>query len=214
MTFQHVDLVAFPTRADRVRYMADIFAPAISGRVLDIGCHTRALEAARPDLQYVGVDVAGQPDVRLDLESVDRLPFADRSFDAVICCDVLEHLDNLHLIFAELVRVSRRYVVVSLPNCWTAARRPVARGKGAIGWYGLPPTPPADRHKWFFALSEARDFALAMAEKHALSIAEMRVAEKPRPALLRWARRLRQPRQIRYLNQFAHTLFILFERQG
>ena len=214
MTFEHIDFVDFPTPADRVRHMAKIFARALSGRVLDIGCNVRALPAARPDLEYVGVDLDGEPDVRLDLERVERLPFDDRSFDVVVCCDVLEHLNNLHHIFGEAVRVSRRYVVISLPNCWVAARRPVSRGKGGIGLYGLPATPPGDRHKWFFGLTEARDFAVAMAAQHGLTIVEMRVAEKPRPALVRWARRLRQPRQWRYLNKFAHTLFILFERRA
>jgi hypothetical protein len=110
------------------------------------------------------------------------------------------------------VRVAQRHVLISLPNCWTAARQRVTRGKGKIGHYGLPPMRPADRHKWFFGLTEARDFAVAMARQHGLRIVELRVSEKPRPALVRWLRRLRHPQRERYLNLYAHTLWILFER--
>ncbi|MFH1144533.1 MAG: methyltransferase domain-containing protein [Candidatus Eisenbacteria bacterium] len=54
---------------------------------------------------YVGVDIAGRPDIELNLEKAERLPFDDDAFDTVLCADVLEHLDNLHAIFDELVRV-------------------------------------------------------------------------------------------------------------
>ena len=207
-----VDLADFPTRADRIRYLAGRFERVLAGKVLDVGCDQRTLKTLRPDLDYVGIDVGGNPDLTVDLEATARLPFADASFDVVLCSDVLEHLDSLHRTFAELVRVTRKHLLISLPNCWTNARRPVRRGKGAIGHYGLPASPPADRHKWFFGLSEAIRFCEAMAERHALRIVEMRVVEKHRPALVRAARRLRHPVREHYLNLYAHTLCVLFER--
>jgi SAM-dependent methyltransferase len=208
-----VDLADFPTRADRIRYVAGRFERVLAGNVLDVGCDQRTLETLRPDLDYVGIDVGGDPDLIIDLEATPRLPFADASFDVVLCCDVLEHLDSLHRTFGELVRVTRNHLLVSLPNCWTNARRPVRRGKGAIGHYGLPDSPPADRHKWFFGLSEAIRFCEAMAERHALRVVETRVVEKHRPALVRAARRLRHPVREHYLNLYAHTLCVLFERR-
>jgi SAM-dependent methyltransferase len=212
MKLDNVDLIHFPTRTHRIEYMVSIFGRVLAGRVLDIGCASATLRSLRPDLEYIGVDMSDEADLRIDLEAIEHLPFDERSFEAVVCCDVLEHLDNLHQIFAEVVRVSKRYVIVSLPNCWAAARRPIARGKGGVGHYGLPPSPPPDRHKWFFSLTEAHEFAVAMAAQHGLAIVESRVAEKPRPIPVRLARRLRHPKQTRYLNRFAHTLFVLFER--
>lgn len=214
MQLDAVDLVSFPERSDRVRYMATTFAACIQGRVLDVGCDVRVLKRLRPDLDYVGIDVSGEPDLVIDLEQVERLPFDDRSFDAVLCSEVLEHLDNLHHVFGELVRLSRRFVLISLPNCWTAARRPVGRGKGTIGHYGLPHRRPVDRHKWFFSLLEAREFAHAMAEQHGLSIVATRVSEKPRPGVVRALRRISHPSRERYLNLYAHTLWVLFERRA
>jgi 2-polyprenyl-6-hydroxyphenyl methylase/3-demethylubiquinone-9 3-methyltransferase len=35
----------------------------------------------------------------------EHLPFPDGSFDHVICCDVLEHVDNLDLVIGEISRV-------------------------------------------------------------------------------------------------------------
>ncbi|MCX8036836.1 MAG: class I SAM-dependent methyltransferase [Candidatus Sumerlaeia bacterium] len=47
-----------------------------------------------------------------------RLPFPDRAFDATVCCEALEHLDDalfepaLH----ELFRVTKRYILLTVPN--------------------------------------------------------------------------------------------------
>jgi SAM-dependent methyltransferase len=213
MTLPAVDLVDFPSRADRIRYLNDRFGRLLEGRVLDVGCDVRTLARLRPDLDYLGIDAGGEPDLTVDLES-GPLPFADASFDVVVCSDVLEHLDNLHRTFAELARVARRRLIVSLPNCWAAARRPLHRGKGKIGHYGLPGEPPTDRHKWFFSLAEGRTFLESAAERHALRVAEMRASEKVRPALVRWARRLRHPRREPYLNLYAHTLWAVLEKEA
>lgn len=208
------DLVQFKERADRVGFLARTFARALEGRVLEVGCDVRTLKGLLPNATgYVGIDVAGDPDLVLDLEKLERLPFDDRSFDAVVCSEVLEHLDNLHAMFGELVRVSRRNVLISLPNAWTAARGPIGKGRGSIGHYGLPPKRPMDRHKWFFSLSEAAEFARAQAQQHGLEILEMRVSEKPRAGVVRALRRIAHPSRERYLNRYAHTLWVLFARR-
>jgi 2-polyprenyl-6-hydroxyphenyl methylase / 3-demethylubiquinone-9 3-methyltransferase len=91
-------------------------------RALDIGCGGGLLaeEFARLGCAVVGVDpseeslaaarthAAGQ---RLAIEYQcargEALPFADDSFDIVYCCDVLEHVTNLHQVIAETARVLR-----------------------------------------------------------------------------------------------------------
>jgi 2-polyprenyl-3-methyl-5-hydroxy-6-metoxy-1,4-benzoquinol methylase len=126
-----IDLVGFPTREDRTNYIWQKFQPYLQEQVLDIGCFEAPLRKIIGKERYTGVDVAGNPDIVLNLEQCEQLPFEDSSYPIVMCMDVLEHLDNFHAMFDELVRVSSRYILISLPNCWNAARTPIKRG-GAL----------------------------------------------------------------------------------
>lgn len=198
-------------RADRTRYAVEHFGECIKGKVLDVGCDEAVLHKLLPELDYTGVDIGGTPDVKLDLEKIDRLPFDDNAFDCVFCTDVLEHLDNLHLIFEELIRVSRRWVIISWPNNWVAARVPIERGRGQFKFYGLPADRPDDRHKWFFCHSQAREFVFEHAKRKAFTIAAERSTQKPKFFLIRWLRRLRYPLQACYLNRYSNTYWSVLD---
>ena len=84
---------------------------AFRGRILDIGSGDRWIEKELPgDARYValdypatGVDMyGGRPDVLADAR---KLPFADGSFDAVLCLEVLEHVPHPGEVLAEIARV-------------------------------------------------------------------------------------------------------------
>jgi len=203
--------VSFPSRESRSRFVCAHFAEYLNEWVLDIGCSEAPLRDLLSLATYTGVDIAGKPDLRLDLAGIERLPFDDRAFKCVLCIDVLEHLDNLHEIFAELVRVSKQYLIISLPNCWCDARQPIGRGKGHFGHYGLPLQKPQDRHKWFFSFSEARQFLEGKAEELGLGLEDMFVTEKPRIGLVRLLRRIRYPGD-RYHNRYSRTLWAVLEK--
>ncbi|RLA96298.1 MAG: hypothetical protein DRG69_01280 [Deltaproteobacteria bacterium] len=204
--------VAFERREQRSLFLLKRYRRFLKGRILDVGCDRGWLRQLLGE-SYVGVDRRGLPDVQIDLEKVSFLPFPDDSFDCVLCMDVLEHLDNLHYVFEEIVRVCRRYLILSLPNNWANARRPIARGRGSIGHYGLPPEPPQDRHKWFFNFSEALAFLKAQGEKYHLHEVEILALEKPRPWPIRAVRRVLWPSLERYLNRYAHSLWVVFEKE-
>jgi SAM-dependent methyltransferase len=208
-----VDYSAFSARADRTKYIVNSFGQYISGKVLDVGCDKAVMKKLLPAIDYIGVDIAGEPDIRLNLEEMDALPFSDNAFNCVICSDVLEHLDNIHHVFGELVRVAGKYLIISLPNNWTNARRPLERGKGSFDKYGLPVVPPKDRHKWFFSLEEARQFLVGQTELFPVEIKEFRVTEKPRPFVTRAYRRLFYPAEKDYLNRYAHTLWVVLQKK-
>jgi len=155
----------YHTRQERVAYLQANFAPFLQGRVLDAGCDERYLREWIGRAHYVGVDLYGDPDVRVNLEQV-ALPFGDGTFECVICLDVLEHLEHIHQVFSELVRVARTYVIVSLPNplgqCWPQ----LVRGGGGYDKYGLPADLPLNRHRWFFNYEEAKAFLVTMAHRN------------------------------------------------
>ena len=153
----------FVGREGRSQFVATHFAPLWNDSVLDVGCFNRALALhLPPSCFYVGIDLMGQPDLVVNLDR-GHVPFADASFDAVVCVDVLEHLEQIHGVFDELLRISSNRVLVSLPNCWHGNWRWILPGtKPHSGlYYGLPAQPQPDRHRWFFNTFEAMDFLRA-----------------------------------------------------
>jgi SAM-dependent methyltransferase len=142
----------------RAAWAAAHFPEVVTGTLLDVGCGGRHL-AQHVGGFYAGVDRREPADLRADLER-GALPFRDASFDSVACLDVLEHLDRPHEACAELARVARRWVLISLPNAYDLTHRwSFLRGRGLPRRYGLPESPPAERHKWTFGYSEAERFA-------------------------------------------------------
>ena len=108
-------------------------------RILDVGCGSgrHLLDAGRRDCHAVGVELAAadlrttrvylyslacegglRARVNLLVASGERLPFADGSFDRVVCTEVLEHVPNDRLLVNEFVRVLRPggTIAVSVPD--------------------------------------------------------------------------------------------------
>lgn len=177
--------ISFKSRESRSKFVYLKFRKYLFESVLDVGCFEAPLRDFLKSIMYIGVDISGKPDIKLNLEEIYKLPFKDESFYCVLCIDVLEHLDNLHMIFDELIRVSKRYIIISLPNCWCDARQAIERGKGHFGHYGLPLQKPKDRHKWFFSLSEAKQFLEGKSKILKFKFTEVFVTEKPRNYLIR-----------------------------
>lgn len=120
------------------------------------------------------VDITGDCDTRLNLDSVDRLPFDDASFDTVCGFDVLEHLEHFHLIADEMFRVARSTVLWSLPNAATEMALifkntrdfPDPNNNGVYSkYYGLPLQTPEDRHRWWLTFDDIVRFCLHFATR-------------------------------------------------
>ncbi len=209
-----IETESFNSRLDRCQYVASRFREFIKGKVLDVGCDEAHIRRLIPGIEYTGIDVSGHPDQVIDLETMDCFPFDDNAFDCVICTEVLEHLDNLHVIFGELIRLSDQYVILSLPNCWDTARRKITRGKGRLKHYGLPLEPPADRHKWFFNFSEALAFLHHQRRVHGFRSIRFHGTERSRPPHQLPSKLLRKliysPEQ--YRNKYVRTLWALIEK--
>lgn len=102
-------------------YQVTAIADLKPERVAEIGIGPGVVgdmvRASYPGCDYVGIDLdpALGPTVCAD---VTALPFADGGFDAVFCCQVLEHLpyDTFGAALGELKRIAGRRVVISLPD--------------------------------------------------------------------------------------------------
>ena len=178
-------------------------------KVLDVGCYEAPLKTLIGRQNYTGIDFSGKPDIKINLESIKRLPFKAQEFDTVICIEVLEHLENLHEISKELFRVSNNHVLISLPNCWRDARVKIQRGRGSIAHYGLPSKNPLDRHKWFFTVSEAIDFLKSIKpNNYELKIT---LTEPKRNFLIKFFRKLSYSNSA-YQNKFCQTIWAEYKR--
>lgn len=174
------------SRKDKGRYVCLKYKKILKGKILDIGCSKeRSLEKELPkEVKYIGLDIVPEADIQIDLEKTERLPFGDNFFDVVVCTDVLEHLDNLHNVLTEIIRMSKSYIILSLPNPWSGIWRSIVNNtiyqggldnkeKRWLKFYGLPDEKAVDRHKWFFSFSEAEKFFANIAHKFNLEILQI-----------------------------------------
>ena len=124
------------------------------------------------------VDLEGDNDINIDLDKITKLPLENLSFDTVLALDVLEHLENFHLIFDEMVRISKKNIIISLPNSilsfYSIIKNLTQNDKYNSGYYnkfyGLPINKPKDRHRWFLTISDIERFFKIKAKENNLSL--------------------------------------------
>jgi len=84
---------------------------------------------------------------------ITNLPVADNSYDVVLCSEVIEHLSSPVLAIGELVRIARKYVVIS-----TAEFCPLGEVERALRVHTLDASYPHAELNWF----TARDFRVML----------------------------------------------------
>ncbi len=113
----HVRVTPLYLGALRLRYcLADL--KQVRGKVLDLGCGgggmSRAIKHYRPDLDVYGADIStsaihlskkNPEGVHFVVGDIYHLSFPDKTFDAVVMFDLLEHLDKPKKALAEIARV-------------------------------------------------------------------------------------------------------------
>ena len=110
-----------PAEEERIAKTVEL-VPGDVRSVLDVGCGDGRISnriqdscgVVSLDLSLAALYAAGGACV---CASASRLPFPDKSFDLVCATEVLEHLaDEVYTAaLSELLRVSRRYVLISVP---------------------------------------------------------------------------------------------------
>ena len=97
--------------------------------VLDIGCGEgfilNKLKQEKIGESWEGIDYSKEAveigkkiHSYLDLTQGDiyNTGFKDAAFDLVVCTEVLEHLENPEKALKEIIRVSKKYILLSVPN--------------------------------------------------------------------------------------------------
>lgn len=170
-------------RAERNRFAAEMLKTSSVQRILNLGGggrrHLQYSLATQP-VEVYEVDVQGDCDLKVDLDSLDKLPFADNSFDVVCAFDVLEHLENFHLLNSEMYRIATKYVLISLPNSAVDLFLNILKDKrentadaeaGVFSkFYGLPLVRPSDRHRWWLSFHDIIRYYAMFSAKNKSSI--------------------------------------------
>jgi SAM-dependent methyltransferase len=118
-TWVYGDFAPDPTSKDLVglkaRWVLERLPQQPAPAVLDYGTgegkYLHLIRKARPQARLVGIDVRaahGAVDFEFHRVAADEpLPFAPDTFDLVVSCDVLEHVDSMERSLDEIVRVMR-----------------------------------------------------------------------------------------------------------
>jgi SAM-dependent methyltransferase len=137
----------------------ELFTEADPQSLLDVGCGEGVLthQWARrlgDERRVVGIDLDDPalhaewakrtaPNLEYRVMKAENLPFADGEFDAATAIEVLEHVPDAEHTVAEMARVAKRWLLVSVP------REPLWRGlnmaRGAY-WKDLGNTPGHVNH--------------------------------------------------------------------
>ncbi len=138
---------------DRNEYVAKKLGNLNGDILLDIGCRDMILKKKlRGKFNYKGLDYISDKDKDLDFINhnlENGLPESLNDVDIIVALDVLEHIENIHEIYNQLFRVTKKKVIIALPNMAYYKFRINFLFKGVLsGKYIFSKKKVLDRHRW------------------------------------------------------------------
>lgn len=159
---------------DVARYVLvkEHFSDVLTGRIADIGSREFDKISTTLGVPVTGIDKNNPALASFDWDR-EPLPFSDTEFDTVLCLDTLEHISDFHRAFADLLRITKRDLIISLPNCWRRTPKDILKGYSTRESYGLPIERPYDRHHWYMNTEDIEDFMFYNAKKNKFSVIDI-----------------------------------------
>ena len=122
------------------------------GSLLDLGCRDQILKKfLNQNINYTGVDITqnkAASNVIMDLNSDFR--FEKNSFDYIAAVDVIEHIDKPLKVINECLNISKKMVIINLPNVAYYEFILKFALKGDLGkQYHFSGKKEDDKHCWF-----------------------------------------------------------------
>ncbi len=118
--------------------------------ILDVGCGegTKLFKLGNKSAKKVGVDISRDaiqiakkqyPQIFFKKVDIEKLPFEDNSYEAVMNAFVLEHTTNPQTVLSEMIRVSSKLIIIICPNFGAPNRHsPCFKGSKIVKlFYGL-----------------------------------------------------------------------------
>lgn len=125
----------------RIRVLTERITSLIppNARVLDVGSGDGLLAASiyqrRPDTVIRGIDVLVRRQTHVPVDAFDgsTIPYEDRSFDVVMCVDVLHHTLDPMILLREAARTARSTILLKDHDCGRPFARPTLRFMDRVG---------------------------------------------------------------------------------
>tara|TARA_B100000989_G_scaffold68299_2_gene47516 strand:- start:9080 stop:9709 length:630 start_codon:yes stop_codon:yes gene_type:complete len=152
----------------RIQFASNLIQTLKGEVVCDLGCRDQILKKyLKGNFDYIGVDYSNENQnnfIKHDLEN--GLPNFTKSIDVIVCLDVLEHIDNSHMLRDDMFETAQKKIVIALPNMAYYKFRFNFLFKGELsGKYPFGETKPADRHKWITNIRNIKQFISTIDQK-------------------------------------------------
>jgi hypothetical protein len=155
----------------RIGFAAAILRPLAPTSILDVGCRDGTLADHFPSADYWGADLLPSANGRVRIVGDIVEMQLTRRFDAIVACDILEHVDRPSELFDRLAGATDRLLLVSFPNTYDLKSRFRFALRGRLGGkYEFLDAGSTDRHRWLMNRREILEFYRVKAAKHGLAL--------------------------------------------
>ncbi|QJR17214.1 class I SAM-dependent methyltransferase [Pelagibacterium halotolerans] len=140
--------------------------------VLDVGCRDAALASGlSPEVLYEGADLFQNSTNTVKYVGDFLQMQFDRDYDLVTALDVIEHVDQAGEFVDKLVRLSKKYTIITLPNTYSIVQLRSYFSNGNFGLkYKFDPYGLVDRHRWLPDVPGILKFYADVAERNGVSV--------------------------------------------